>query len=145
MGGSYSSGWDELQEPETFLVSDEIREAVDSILSSTAASEQLSSAPFVARVVSADDTLELTLVRLSQSHGELLIVGTCSPEGATKAVSRDASGWTGVEVLRRGETVRAFSLSQGHPAVSMECTPGGDTCTVALSSKRPPTRQKRVL
>lgn len=138
-------GWDELQETETFLVSDEIRGAVDSILSAASGTESLGTSPFLARILTAGDVLELELTRLIQSHGALVIVGTCSPENATKVVSWEASAWTGAEILHRGETVRAFSLSQGRQELSLEVSPDGDSCTVTLTSRRPPARQKRVL
>lgn len=138
--GDPTEGWSGLESPGLVLASDDIREAVEDILSAEG-----SDRPLEALVTIGELVVSLELLELRQAPEGVTAVGTCDRRTARSLVERDLAEWSDVEIFQGSETLRLIPLLGRRLDVSLDLShPAG--CLVTVTSRAAERKkQKQVL
>lgn len=138
-------GWQDgyLDDSGSLFVSEELREAVDEILTGEELSSIESSTKF-RFVLSSDDTsLAFELARMEQGPDGLTIAGLGNRLTAHHLLSLTPEQWDSVEVLRGNLTVRSISLLGRGAVIGVELPDSSKHCFLTITCSNPPLPIKK--
>lgn len=130
-----------MRNPENMLVSDSLKDRVESIMSNGSDVQEFSADLFVG-----DRKLSLSLTRLERSGSKFVLSGTCSKFAVKPILSLGLEAWSAASITCGDEVLFSVPLSERQLEVSHEFLSASSVCMITIVSGAPSVRStKRVL
>ena len=130
-----------MRNPENMLVSDSLKERVESIMSSGSDVQE-----FSVDLSVGDRKLSLSLARFERSGDKIILSGTCDKLAVKPMLSLGLDAWSSASITCNAEVLFSIPLSGRQLEISYEFPSLSSVCMITIVAITPATKStKRVL